>query len=260
MRYLSFVLGFAIIVMVFIAGCSSGSETQKIPPSLPPSTTIVTMIAVESSVTSTPSLTATPSLVTTNTLSTNVTTNTSSSNAVKTIATPEPQSTKRAADDPFIDKFQLSKFAYGISDCIMQQAFPDIAKDPDYGIKSAHPKLVGISSEKWNAFYDDWKTGKNSGQSQTFSSLKCQNVPYSESTTWDMALVDARLIARNAKSTDYAIIVSISANGKNVAQLITNETLTNQQEITIYSWIPIKRTEIGLLDNPSINFNKLTNV
>jgi hypothetical protein len=75
-----------------------------------------------------------------------------------------------------------------------------------------------------------------------------------------MALVDARLIARNAKSTDYAIIVSISANGKNVAQLITNETLTNQQEITIYSWIPIKRTEIGLLDNPSINFNKLTNV
>jgi len=259
MRYLIFVLGFAIIVLVFIAGCSSGSEIQKIPPSLPPSTMIVSTTTVESPVTSPPSLTATPSLGRTNTLSTNVTTNTSS-NAVRTIATPPPQSTLRAADDPFIDNFQLSKFAYGISDCIMQQAFPDIAKDPDYGIKSAHPKLVGISSEKWNAFYDDWKTGKNTGQSQTFSAIKCQNVPYSESNTWDMAFVEARFTARNAKTTDYAIIVSISANGKNVAQLITNETLSNQQELTIYSWIPVKRTEIGLLDNPSINFNKITNI
>jgi hypothetical protein len=249
------VLGFIIIVLVFIAGCSSNSvkesDVPKTTPSLPPATTIVTTKVVESPVISTSILTPTPSLVTTNT---------TSPNAVKTIATPIPQSTKRAADDPWIDDFQLRKYTYGISDCIMKQAFPDITNDPDYGLKSAHPKLVGISSEKWNAFYEDWRTGKNTGQSQTFSSIKCANVPYTESLTWDMASVEARITSRNAKPTDYAIIISLSSGGKSIAQLITNETLTNGQEITIYSWIPIKRTEIGLLDNPSINFNKITNI
>jgi hypothetical protein len=142
----------------------------------------------------------------------------------------------------------------------MKQAFPDIANDPDYGLNSAHPKLVGISSEKWNAFYDDWRTGKNTGQSQTFSSIKCANVPYTESLTWDMASVEAMITARNAKPTNYTIIISLSANGKNVAQLTTNESLTNTQELTIWSWIPIKRTEISNLDKPSINFNKISNI
>jgi len=137
----------------------------------------------------------------------------------------------------------------------MKQAFPEIAKDPDYGIKSAHPKLVGISNEKWNAFYQDWITGKNTGQS-TFSVSKCQNVPYSESTTWDFASVDARITSRTARTTNYTIIVSISANQKNVAQLITYETLDPTQTIEIWSWIPIKRTEIDTLDTPTLNFNK----
>jgi hypothetical protein len=214
---------------------------------------------VESPITSTPILTAAPSLVITNTTSTNVTANTTSTNVVSTIATPVFQKTKMAPDDPWIENLKLLKHSYGISDCIMKQAFPDIAKDPDYGINSAHPKLVGISNEKWNSFYQDWITGKNTGQS-TFSSSKCQNIPYSENTTWDFASVDARFTPRNARPTDYTIIISISAKNKIVAQLIMNETLTLDQPLSIQSWIPIKRTEIDLLDNPSINFNKITNI
>jgi hypothetical protein len=108
----------------------------------------------------------------------------------------------------------MKKYVYGISDCVMKQAFPDIANDPDYGLKSAHPKLVGISNEKWNSFYEDWRTGKNTGQSQTFSSQKCLNVPYSESTTWDMASVEAMITSRNAKPTNYTIVISLSSSGK----------------------------------------------
>jgi hypothetical protein len=255
MRYLNLVLGFTIIVLVFIAGCSSNSVKESVVPTTTPSllssTTIVTITVVESPLTTAPILTATPSLVTTNTNSTN---------AVKTIATPIPQLTKSNPDDPFINKLQLNKNAFGISDCIMKQAFPDIAKDPDYGLKSAHPKLVGISSEKWNSFYQDWVTGKNTGQSQTFSTTKCVNVPYAESLTWDMASVEAMITARNAKPTNYTIIVTISSHGKDVAQLVTYENLTNTEDLTFLSWIPIKRTEIGDLDKASINFNKITNI
>jgi len=264
MKHLNFVLGFTIIVLVFIAGCSSNSVKESVvpttTPSLPPATTIVTTTAVESPVTSTPIPTATPSLVTTNTTTLNVTTNASLPSAVKTIATPIHQSTKTAADDPFINNLILKKHAYGISDCVMIQAFPDIANDPDYGLKSAHPKLVGLSSEKWNSFYQDWITGKNSGQSQTFSTAKCRNFPYAESTTWDIASVEATITSRTAKPTNYTIIVTLSSNGKEVSQLLTNETLTNSQELSFLSWIPIKRTEIGSLDKASINFNKISNI
>jgi hypothetical protein len=158
-----------------------------------------------------------------------------------------------------VTDFSLKKYSYGISDCVMKQVFPEIALDPDYGIHSEHPKLVGLSNETWTAFYEDYQTGKNAGQSQTFSVSKCENVPISDSTTWDFARVYATLTPRNARPSDYAIIVSINANDKEVAQLITTETLTLDQTIRISSWIPIKRTEIGSLGSPQIYFNRLTN-
>ena len=184
MRYLNLVLGFTIVVLVFIAGCSSNSVKESVvpttTPSLPPSTTIVTTTVVGSPVITPPILTATPSLNPTDT---------TSHNAAQTIATPIPQLTKIAADDPFINNIQLHKYVYGLNDCIMKQAFPDIANDPNYGLKATPPKLIGISNEKWNSFYQDFITGKNTGQSQTFSTSKCINFPYAESTTWDMSSV-----------------------------------------------------------------------
>jgi len=255
MRYLNLVLGFTIVVLVFIAGCSSNSVKESVvpttTPSLPPSTTIVTTTVVGSPVITPPILTATPSLNPTDT---------TSHNAAQTIATPIPQLTKIAADDPFVNNIQLHKYVYGLNDCIMKQAFPDIANDPNYGLKATPPKLIGISNEKWNSFYQDFITGKNTGQSQTFSTSKCINFPYAESTTWDMASVEARITARNAKPTNYTIIITISSHGKDVAQLLTYENLKNTDELTFLSWIPIKRTEIGDLDKASINFNKTTNI
>ena len=245
---------FLCIAIIFTAGCTSqtvpaASTIAPAPTTLVPTTATTSVITTSAIPTTTPGITATP----------NVTINTPSKNVVSTIATPVPQFTKTAADDPLVENFMLTNEKYGISDCIMKQVFPDIANDPNYGINSANPKLVGISAEKWNAFYKDWTTGKNTGQSQTFSTSKCQNVPISDSTTWDFAHFSTRLVPRNGNPSDYTIIVSLNVNGKSIAQLITNETLTIDQPFTIQSWIPIKRTEIGSLGTPTINFNKLTN-
>jgi hypothetical protein len=141
----------------------------------------------------------------------------------------------------------------------MKQVFPDIAKDPDYGINSAHPKLVGISDETWNKFYLDYNTGQQSGQSQTFSVSKCEGIPISENNIWDFALVHAKLIPRNARPSDYTIIVQLNAKDKEISQLIINETLTLEQPIVISSWVPMKRNEIEFLQTPKIYFNRLTN-
>jgi hypothetical protein len=243
------------IAIIFTAGCTN----QTVPPATmtsPTPTTLLPTTATTSAITTSPIPTTIPSI----NVTPNVTTNSIPKIAVSTIATPVPQITKTAADDPLVENFKMSNERYGISECIMKQVFPDIVNDPNYGLNSANPKLVGISAEKWNAFYKDWTTGKTTGMSQTFSVSKCQNIPISESTTWDFAYVTAKIVPRNGNPSDYTIILSITSNGKNVAQIITNETLTIDQPITIESWIPIKRTEISSLGNPSINFNKLTKI
>jgi uncharacterized membrane protein len=209
-------------------------------------------VIVFSNVTVIPNLTVIP----------NVTTNTTSKIVVTTFVIPIPQITKTAADDPWVENFHMETYRYDIPECIMKQVFPDIVNDPNYGIQSAHPKLVGLSAEQWNAFHSDWETWNTTGLSQTFNVSKCQNVPISENTTWsawDIAYVGARIIPRNGNPSDYTIIITLGAEGKSGAQIITNKTLTMDQPITIESWVPIRRSEIDTLRNPSINYNKLTN-
>jgi hypothetical protein len=243
------------IAVIFSAGCTnqtvpSASTTSPTPTIVLPTTALPSVVTTLPIPTTTPIITVTP----------NVTTKSIPKLSISTIATPVPQITKTAADDPRVENFRTINERYGISECIMKQVFPDIVNDPNYGLNSANPKLVGLSAEKWNAFYKDWTTGKTTGMSQTFSVSKCQNVPISESTTWDFAYVSARIVPTNGNPSDYTIILTLTSNGKSVAQIITNETLTIDQPITIESWIPIKRTEIGSLGNPSISFNKLTNI
>jgi uncharacterized membrane protein len=207
--------------------------------------------------TTTPSIPLIPNV----TVIPNVTTNTTSKIAVSTFAIPIPQITKTAADDPWVENFHMETYRYGIPECIMKQVFPDIVNDPNYGIHSAHPKLVGLSAQKWNAFYSDWSKWKRTGLSKTFNASSCQNVPISENTTWiawDVAYVGARIIPRNGNPSDYSIILTLGAEGKSGAQIITNKTLTIDQPITFESWIPLRRSEIDTLGYPSIYYNKLT--
>jgi hypothetical protein len=260
--------GFVCLIICLMMCCfylSTGCTTSNIPEKSSPFPTALTTTVNESPVISTTISISPPTFVTINTPAINTpATHTPATHTptltVSTIATPVPLTTMLAGpSDPFVQAFSLNKYDYGISDCIMKQVFPDIALDPDYGIHSDHPKLVGLSNETWTAFYQDYTTGKNTGQSQTFSISKCENVPISDSTTWDFAMVYATLTPRNARPSEYSIIISINANNKDVAQLITTETLTLDQTIKISSWIPIKRTEIDALGTPQIYFNRLTN-
>jgi uncharacterized membrane protein len=192
----------------------------------------------------------------------NVTTNTTIKIAVTTIAVPIPLITKTASDDPWVENLHMETYKYGIPECIMKQEFPDIVNDPNYGINSAHPTLVGLSDQKWNAFYSDWSNWKTTGLSQTFNFSACQNESISENTTWvawDVVYVGARIIPRNGNPSDYTIILTLRAEGKSDAQIIINKTLTIDQPITIESQIPMRRSEIDYLGIPSFYFNKLTN-
>jgi uncharacterized membrane protein len=190
----------------------------------------------------------------------NVTTNTTLTITVTTLAVPIPLLTKTAADDPWVENFHMETYRYGIPECMMKQVFPDIVNDPNYGIHSAHPTLLGLTAEQWNAFHSNWETWNTTGLSHTFNVSKCQNVPISENTTWiawDIAYVGASIMPRNGNPFDYTIIITIGPEGKSGAQIITNKTLTMDQTITIERWIPLRRSEIDTLGNPSIYFNKL---
>ncbi len=252
---------YAILLTVFLilcifcltGGCISSKNTDTSNPVTIPTTT-PTPGALPGSPTPAPVI----SIITTAPVIVNHT-STPTPEIPPTIATPVPQVTKiAAANDPLVD-LNFTKVPYGISDCVMKQVFPEIANDPDYGTTNGHAKLIGISDTKWNALYNDYLTGKSPGQSATIFSSTCEGVPLSDSTTWDFAVISARLTPRNAKPSLYSIIISLNSNRKDIAQISTNVTLTLDQPVTISTWVPIKRTEINALGKPTISFNRLTN-
>lgn len=251
-----------LLIGLLIGGIIAGGCTSPATPAAGTTPSLTTEPA--SSITTGPvpagEPSAPPATATAGTTVPPATTTIPATSAVPTIATPAFQETKAAvASDPYVEKFTLTKEDYGISDCIMSQAFPEITRDPDYGISSARPKLVGIPDEKFAIFYDVYTSGKSSGF-YIISFTRCQEIPESEATTWDFAHIEAKLIPRNAKTSDYSIIITLSANGKDISQLIQNETLTLERRVIIDTWVPIKRTQIDRLGNPSINFNRLTNL
>ena len=141
-----------------------------------------------------------------------------------------------------------------ISNCPMQEVFPTIAKDPNYGIKQPVPKITGISAGEYNTFLREWTEGKNENTKMIGISA-CEGAAVDP--CWNFIAVTAKISPRNARPANYSISMDLKSQGKTIAQSKTTDMLIQDQTITLTSYIPLKSNEMDLFDSVEMSFTQL---
>jgi len=137
----------------------------------------------------------------------------------------------------------------------MQEIFPKIAKDPNYGLNQPVPKITAISAGEYNTFIRDFTEGKNEN-TKVIGIYRCQGVigtPY-----WNFVQISANLIPTNPRPSNYSISLNVRSKGKIVTQINTTELLVKDHMITLTSYIPLKTNEMEIFDGVEITFIKLS--
>jgi len=242
-----------LCIFMLFTGCTS-SHSSNVVATQPIITSTQTTITTDV-VTTQPTIESTQI-----TISTIPTTDSSKTSSITTVSTTMPVAlyTTHMSDagDPYINNFGYQKYSTQTSDCVMKQIFPDIGNNPNYGVKANPPYLVGLSLKKFSGYLSDYESGKTAGMSGTMSSVNCDNVPVMESTTWGFEHVYAKFTPRNAKPSEFMIILNIYSDGKLVSQITSNETLTIDQPVEIDTLIPLKGTDT--INSVSLHFNRMT--
>jgi hypothetical protein len=234
---------FALVLLCISSGCSSSKSSD--------SGTAVTTTTV--SVSEIPSMTPTevsPVKETTPVTTTSV--------QIATTTTIEKSSFSAGVDDPQLLNliFKPSYLDSAIPNCIMGEAFPQVAKDSTYGIKQPKPKIIAISPKEINVFLREYTEGKNE-QAKTIGITRCDAVPVNP--YWNFVKVDATIMPRNANPADYEIGLNVRSAGKIIAQYPVTETLTINQPLYFESYIPLKSEEMAFFDSVELVFHKKTN-
>lgn len=159
---------------------------------------------------------------------------------------------------PIVNNLQFRKnyFYSSINNCPMQEIFPAIAKDPNYGLNQPVPKITAISVYEYNAFVWGYTEGKNEN-TKVIGIARCQGAivtPY-----WNFVQITAGLIPTNPRPSNYTIFLNIRSKGKIIAQFITTELLVKDQMVTLTKYVPLKVDELDIFDSVEIAFEKLPN-
>jgi len=138
----------------------------------------------------------------------------------------------------------------------MQQAFPGIADDPNYGTRSDNPHVTGISAEDMNDFYTNWIQG-NGQTGNTVSFNPCGGGSIPDQSWWDFIQVHGVFTPRNARPAYYDVILNVRARNYGVSQITYNETLTLGQTVYFYNYIPVQAGQINDLQGIDLQFKKI---
>ena len=138
----------------------------------------------------------------------------------------------------------------------MEEIFPTVAKDPNYGIRARPPKLIALSASEWRVFNRDYMEGKNE-DSKVLGVSRCENAVVTP--WWNFVEVRAKVIARNARPTNYTISLNIKSQGKVVALFNTTEKLTIDNTYEFISYIPLRWDEMDYFDSAELTYEKLPN-
>jgi hypothetical protein len=145
---------------------------------------------------------------------------------------------------------------FEIPDCYMRLLLPDVVNAPDYGITPAHPNITSISSGRFQVILNEWNEEENQNPPVTGAD-HCRDVP--PAPYWTFIEVSSLITPRNFKPVNYEIVVIYQAFGKNAGIYITNQTLsTNNPQVRIVSYIPVRSDQAGYISNIPVQFYKLS--
>jgi hypothetical protein len=257
---------FLLVAVLLTAGCTSDSKNAVVAapqtPSQIPLSTSISPTTVSNQTINNPAPTTVDSLLITTTPSSNVTSgDTTKPQGISTLIAPAIQPTNAApqASDPRIVDYHVEK-TDKVPDCVMDQVFPEISKDPGYGLARPVPKLIGVSWEKYQSSIGNYFTDEIHREPISMAFSNCYGIKVSDITaTWSFITANGTIMPGNAKVSDYEIILSVTSKGKIVSQVVETKTLTLDQPVRISTVIPIKYDEMDSVDNVDLNFKRLTN-
>jgi hypothetical protein len=163
--------------------------------------------------------------------------------------------TRPAPDNPHLDYLNIRKrtFVNPIPRCLMENAFPAIAKDPVYGIQQVVPKLSAVSEEDYEAFLRKYTEGK-AENTQLKTPALCQNTE--NEPVWNFIEVRVVLVGTRPDPTDYTVTENILSDGKIVARFTSAVQLTIDQQLVLVGYIPIHASEVDLFDSVDLTFTR----
>jgi len=204
-----------------------------------------------------------------------VATPTPSPAATTPVITPAPTTTwiqkssiTEAANDPYIVILEFSKdyFRSDLPDCGMRMAFPQVANNTGYGIQEPNTRLDAYSKEQMLAFLKANAMPYTSDlmevdpyianyvDTNNLGGTSCMGTV--TSPTWNFVRIDATIMPRNARPTNYDIGINIRSRGKVSAQLRLNRTLILDQPVIYELYVPVKTVEMDRFDSLEMVFHK----
>jgi len=163
--------------------------------------------------------------------------------------------TRVASDNPYLENLNIRKrtFVNPLPDCLMQKAFPSVARNPEYGIQQVVPKLTAISEDDYETFLRKYTEGE-AENTQLKTPAVCQNT--GNEPTWNFIEVRAILVPTNFNPSFYTITENVMSDGKIVAEFKTDKWLVIDEQVILTVYIPIHADEVDLVDNVEMTYTR----
>ncbi|MFA5221565.1 MAG: hypothetical protein WC391_04685 [Methanoregula sp.] len=163
---------------------------------------------------------------------------------------------RAAPDAPMINQITFSTDSWTLPDCYMQELFPDIVNNPDYGINASYANITALSAEQFNVIYREWNEGTNQN-SKMVGADQCYSAPIYHK--WGFVDIYATFTPRNARPANYEIATVVQGFGKDLGVFTTTQYLTmDKPNVRITSYIPLRSDQIGFISGVNLQFYKLS--
>ena len=249
-----------LTLLIISAGCSSVSPSGSTVGTKPTTAPFATTPAMaEAGQVAPPVITLLPAE--TATIITSATTQTPAQSTTQTRVYP----TYGATGDPriIILEFRKEYFNADLPDCGMRASFPEAAADPDYGISGRNGKLVAFTEDQMRDFLmaNAVKTVQeiradrfitNYLDPATLGGPACSGTV--STPTWNFVLINATIMGRNARPSEYAIGFNVRSKGNVVAQIRADRNLSLDEPAFFALYVPLKTEETDLLDSVEMVF------
>lgn len=232
-------LVFLLLGIILTSGCTSPQS----PAPTSPVTAIPTISSTIIPLTSNPTATPSPG----------ITFKPDSQQPVPGVVT--VQTTRIQVDNPYLENLNVRKKTLDndIPNCLMENAFPEIAKDLTYGIKQQYPKLTALTQDQYDMFLWKYTEGKseNSPIKNIPGCIGAEGLP-----NWNFVVIKIILDPTNVRPANYTISQVVRSNGKIIAEFATTRTLVIDEKITLISYVPVKTDELELFDTVGITYTR----
>lgn len=233
-------LAFLVLGLVLVSGCT----TPQTPAPASPITAEITSIPADIPVT----------VATTGAFSPDITFQPEGKSPAPGTVT--VQTTRIQVDNPYLEYLNIRKKTFDdrIPNCIMENAFPTIASDKNYGINQVNPKLTALTQDEYDQFL--WKYTEGKAENTPLKNLQvCQGAE--GNPEWNFVEIRVILNPTNVRPANYTISQVVRSNGNIIAQFTTTQTLVIDKKVALTSYVPVKADELDLFDTVGLTYTRL---